>query len=65
MNPARQQNFHLYRQPELHKLGAMRDAKDGGLALRCKCGAWVYGETTGPLYRAGWAHIDAAKAAGR
>jgi len=41
----------------LHKFGVMRDAKDGGLASKCKCGTWVFGETSGPLCRAKDAHL--------
>lgn len=59
-NYSRQQSFAKYKQPVLHKLGKMRDAKDGGLAIRCKCGAWVFGATSGPVYDAGYAHIAAA-----
>lgn len=45
--------------PVLHKFGVMRDAKDGGLASKCKCGTWVFGETSGPLGRAQAAHLAA------
>jgi hypothetical protein len=62
-NYSRQQSFAHYKQPVLHKLGKMRDAKSGGLAIRCKCGTFVYGEFSGIVYDAGLAHIKAASAA--
>jgi hypothetical protein len=56
-NFARQQSFAAYKLPVLHKFGVMRDAKDGGLASKCKCGTWAFGETSGPLGRAEAAHL--------
>ncbi len=51
--------YPAYKQPVLHKFGKMREAANGEIALRCKCGDWVYAETSGPLYRAAEAHISA------
>jgi len=62
-NYSRQQSFAKYKQPELHKLGKMRLEDNGELAMRCKCGTFVYGKYSGIVYDAGLAHIKAANAA--